>query len=72
MGLTFQAASDAGIDIRGACFTAGGEPTTAARRAAIEAGQRALRMHAGRGTLVRPIVAQQQMFLGKDAEAAIS
>jgi hypothetical protein len=32
-----QAANDAGIDIRGACFTAGGEPTTAARRAAIEA-----------------------------------
>ncbi len=44
-----------------------GKPTIEARRAAIEAGQRALRMHAGRGTLVRPIVAQQRMFLGKDA-----
>ena len=32
-----QAASEAGIDIRGARFTAGGEPTTAARRSAIEA-----------------------------------
>lgn len=32
-----QAASEAGIDVRGARFTAGGEPTTAARRAAIEA-----------------------------------
>ena len=32
-----QAALDAGRDLRGARFTAGGEPTTAARRAAIEA-----------------------------------
>jgi tetratricopeptide (TPR) repeat protein len=44
-----------------------GKPTIEARRAAIGAGQRAVGMHAGRGTLVRPIVAQQRMFLGKDA-----
>ena len=34
--LVCQAAIAAGIDLRGARFTAGGEPTTAARRAAIE------------------------------------
>lgn len=34
--LICQTAADAGLDIRGARFTAGGEPTTAARRAAIE------------------------------------
>jgi hypothetical protein len=34
--LICQAAAAAGHDIRGARFTAGGEPTTAARRAAIE------------------------------------
>lgn len=34
--LICQAAAEAGFDIRGARFTAGGEPTTAARRAAIE------------------------------------
>jgi len=34
--LVCQAALAAGIDLRGARFTAGGEPTTAARRAAIE------------------------------------
>jgi len=34
--LVCQAAADAGIDITGARFTAGGEPTTAARRRAIE------------------------------------
>ena len=44
-----------------------GNPATAARRAAIEAGERALRMNAGRGNLLRPIVAQQRMLLGKDA-----
>lgn len=32
-----QAAADAGIDVSGARFTMGGEPTTAARRAAVEA-----------------------------------
>jgi hypothetical protein len=32
-----QAAADAGIDIAGTRFTMGGEPTTAARRAAVEA-----------------------------------
>jgi hypothetical protein len=32
-----QASNDAGIDIRGARFTMGGEPTTAARRAIVEA-----------------------------------
>ncbi len=35
--LICQAAADAAIDIGGARFTAGGEPTTAARRAAVEA-----------------------------------
>ncbi len=35
--LVCQAALDSGTDIGGARFTAGGEPTTAARRAAIEA-----------------------------------
>jgi hypothetical protein len=44
-----------------------GKPTADARRAAIESGRRALQMHAGRGTLLRPIVAQQLMWLGKDA-----
>ena len=44
-----------------------GKPAAEARRAAIEAGRRALQMHAGRGTLLRPIVAQQLMWLGKDA-----
>ena len=44
-----------------------GKPTTGARRAAIEAGERALRLNTGRGNLIRPIVAQQRMFLGKDA-----
>ena len=44
-----------------------GKPTTAARRAAIDAGERALRMNTGRGNLLRPIVAQQRMLLGKDA-----
>ncbi len=34
--LVCQAAAAAGLDIRGARFTAGGEPTTAARRAVIE------------------------------------
>ena len=34
--LICQAASAAGLDIRGARFTGGGEPTTAARRAVIE------------------------------------
>jgi serine/threonine-protein kinase len=44
-----------------------GKSPAPARRAAIEAGERALRMNAHRGNLVRPIVAQQRMFLGKDA-----
>ena len=35
--LVCRAASEVGSDVRGARFTAGGEPTTAARRAAIEA-----------------------------------
>jgi hypothetical protein len=35
--LLCQAAAQAGLDIRGARFTGGGEPTTAARRAAVEA-----------------------------------
>jgi len=35
--LVCQAAASAGLDIHGARFTCGGEPTTAARRAAIEA-----------------------------------
>ena len=43
------------------------KPAAAARRAAIEAGERALGMNTGRGTLLRPIVAQQRMLLGKDA-----
>jgi hypothetical protein len=34
--LVCQAANDAGLDIRGARFTGGGEPTTAARRAVVE------------------------------------
>jgi hypothetical protein len=34
--LICQAASDAGLDIRGARFTGGGEPTTAARRVVVE------------------------------------
>lgn len=34
--LVCQAAIDAGLDVSGARFTAGGEPTTAARRAVIE------------------------------------
>ncbi|HUM13529.1 MAG TPA: serine/threonine-protein kinase [Myxococcaceae bacterium] len=44
-----------------------GKPTMEARRAAIATGERALQMHAGRGNLLRSIVAQQRMFLGKDA-----
>jgi len=44
-----------------------GKPPAPARRATIDAGERALRMHTGRGTLLRPIVAQQRMFLGRDA-----
>ena len=44
-----------------------GQPTPAARRAAVDAGRRALEMHTGRGTLLRPIVAQQLVLLGKDA-----
>lgn len=44
-----------------------GQPTREARRAAIAAGERALQMHAGRGTLLRPIVAQQRMLAGRDA-----
>ncbi len=44
-----------------------GQPTAAARRAVVEAGRRALAMHAGRGTLLRPIVAQQLVLLGKEA-----
>src|SRR5262249_50362084 len=44
-----------------------GQPTAAARQAAVEAGRRALEMHAGRGILLRPIVAQQLMLLGKEA-----
>jgi eukaryotic-like serine/threonine-protein kinase len=44
-----------------------GQPTAAARRAAVEAGRRALEMHAGRGILLRPIVAQQLVLLGKEA-----
>ena len=43
--LVCQAATDAGVDLRGARFTMGGEPTTAARRAVIEA--------AGAGALPR-------------------
>ncbi len=34
--LVCQAAADAGVDLRGARFTMGGEPTTLARRAAVE------------------------------------
>ena len=44
-----------------------GKSPAPARRATIDAGERALRMHTGRGTLLRPIVAQQRMFLGRDA-----
>ena len=44
-----------------------GKSPAAARRAAIAAGERALRMNTGRGNLLRPIVAQQRMFLGRDA-----
>jgi serine/threonine-protein kinase len=44
-----------------------GKSPAPARRAAIEAGERALQMNAGRGNLLRPIVAQQRMFLGRDA-----
>jgi serine/threonine-protein kinase len=44
-----------------------GKPTHEARQAAITSGERALQMHTGRGNLLRPIVAQQRMSLGKDA-----
>jgi serine/threonine-protein kinase len=44
-----------------------GKPTREARQAGIDAGRRALEMHTGRGNLLRPIVAQQRMWLGKDA-----
>jgi serine/threonine-protein kinase len=44
-----------------------GQSPAPARRAAIDAGERALRMNTGRGNLLRPILAQQRMFLGRDA-----
>ncbi len=43
-----------------------GQPTIEARRAAIAAGERALQMHAGRGAILRPVVAQQLMLVGTD------
>jgi hypothetical protein len=44
-----------------------GQSPAPARRATIDAGERALRLHTGRGNLLRPILAQQRMFLGRDA-----
>jgi eukaryotic-like serine/threonine-protein kinase len=44
-----------------------GQPTLDARRASVEAGQRAVAMHAARSGMLRPIMGQQLVLLGRDA-----